>query len=136
MLFNYLAWQQIEQALERHRREIPVCRDCIALPKADTGYVISPHDQTSSAAQQLQIDPVIAQPADQLIAIEPAQRHYGDFDLEAARMFHEALDKHLARVAQADPIRRFVEGANQHKAPEAIDDARRLVILCEPILKG
>ncbi len=112
LLLDDLTRHQIEQALERHRREIPVGRDCVALPKVESGYPISLHDQFPSAAPQLQIDPLFAQPADQLIAIEPAKRHHGDFDLEAARMFHETLDEHLARVAQADKVGRFVEGAD------------------------
>ena len=53
-----------------------------------------------------------------------------------ARMLQEPFDEHLARITQADAVRRLVQRAHQDQTPEAIDDALRLTVPGEPIGEG
>src|SRR5262245_49424002 len=76
------------------------------------------------------------QPALQLLAVASTERDGGQCALEAARVAQEAVDEHLAGIAQSDAIRRLVEGADEHQAPEAVDDARRLAVSAQPVAKG
>ncbi len=59
--------------------------------------------------QQQQLDAVAREPAGQLVAVEPAERHRRHLDLEAAAMRQEAVDEYLAGIAQADAVGSLVE---------------------------
>ena len=72
------------------------------------------------------------QPALQFLAVEPAERDSGQFDLETASMSQKAIEKYLAGVAQAHTFRHFIERADQHQTPEPRDDPGRLPVALEP----
>src|SRR5262245_47925625 len=76
-----------------------------------------------------------SQPFLQFVAIKSSEGHGRHFDFEAAPMTQEAIHENFARITQSDAVRRFVERAHQHQAPEAVYDARRLAVPVEPFAK-
>src|SRR5437764_40792 len=76
-----------------------------------------------------------SEPVLQLLAVEPIQRHFRHFDLEATPMPQKAIDENLACVTEANALRSFVQCADEHKAPETLDGSRRLPMAPQPIAK-
>jgi len=60
---------------------------------------------------------VARQPVLQFLAVEPAERDGGQFDLEAATMPQKAIEKYLAGVAQAHAFWHFI-GALTSTSPQ------------------
>src|SRR5579875_3293511 len=97
---------------------------------ASLRYVQTPH--TTSHAEA---DAVARQPSLQFLAVEPAQRHARQFDLEGAAVAEKTFDEDFACITQTDAIERFVEGAGENDPPEARHGTRRLPMLHQPIEK-
>ena len=76
---------------------------------------------------------MLVEPVAEFVAVESAERHGRQFDLEAAPVAEEAVHEDLAGVAEADAVGRLVEGAGEHEAPEAVDGAGRLAVAAEPV---
>ena len=69
---------------------------------------------------------MLGKPVLQFLAVESAQRHARQLNLEAAPMAKKPVNKDLSCVTQAEPIRRLVKGASENYSPEPPDRARRL----------
>ncbi len=84
---------------------------------------------------QTQLDTMAHKPGEQLIGIEPTERHGGQLDFEAAPVPQKAVAEHLAGVTQANAFRRFIECADEHQSPKPLDGAARLKMPVQPLLK-
>ena len=129
--------QQVEQSSRGDGADVPVRGDRFAAAQFDAGDTgILGEEQPSGRLAEADADAVGAEPALQFVAVEFAEGNEGQFDLEAAAMAQEAVDKDLAGIAQADAVDFFIEGADEDKTPEPFDGPRCLTVAGEPVAKG
>src|SRR5262249_28342601 len=117
---DVLRRQKVEQPVKRRRGDIPRRFQAVAVAKLRTADAPAVQMELFAGRICPHLDLELRQPSPQLFAVQSAERHAGQLDLEAAAVGQEAVHKHLAGVAQADAVGRFVQRAGQYQAPEAV----------------
>ena len=87
----------------------------------------------ADARRQPDLDVVRAEPGFEPGAVELAQRDERDLHLESVAVAEEAVEEHLARVADVHLLEPLVQGRDEHRRPVEVHRPGRLAVAEQPV---